>query len=62
MEGSNPHNMKVQCPMPGVPNLLIFQKNADFEMSSLTRSDFSVSNLIFEMRNFVKFIRNIMEI
>ena len=45
----------------GVPSLLIFQKSADFEMSNLAKSDFSVSNLIFEMRNFVKFIRNIME-
>jgi hypothetical protein len=46
---------------PGVPSLLIFQKSADFEMSNLAKSDFSVSTLIFEMRNFVKFIRNIME-
>jgi hypothetical protein len=42
----------------GVPNLLIFQKSADFEMPN---ADFSVSNQIFEMRNLVKFIRNIME-
>jgi hypothetical protein len=46
---------------PEVPSLLIFQKSADFGMSNLVKSDFSVSNLIFEMQNFVKFIRNIME-
>ncbi len=52
---------KILILIPGVPSLMIFQKSADFEMSNLAKSDFSVSNLIFEMQNFVNFTRNIME-
>ena len=55
------HMLYPERAIPGVPSLLIFQKIGDFEMSNLKKSDFSVSNLIVEMRNFVKFIRNIME-
>ena len=52
------HLVKLQ---QGCQVLLIFQQSADFEMSNLAKTDFSVSNLILEMRNFVKFLRNIME-
>jgi hypothetical protein len=75
-EPTNPWSSPLRCPifvrlrteiipenkvLFGVPNLLCFQKSADFEMSNVAKPDFSVPNLIFEMRNFVKFIRNLME-
>jgi hypothetical protein len=55
--GNDPSRKKT-----GMPSPLIVQKSADFEVSNAGKMLIvSVSNLIVEMRNFVKFIRNIME-